>query len=82
MSRTELGCWLEAVDVQHDEAGNGGKLGEGEHVDTWLIGNEHEESKDNAGTPTKEGEEQHDIEFLMNIDRVIHVICVHSHAGR
>ena len=37
---------------------------------------------DNAGTPTNHGEEKNDIEFLMNIDREILVICVYSNARR
>lgn len=82
MSRTEVSRWLEAVDVQHDEAGKGEKLEDGEEVDNCRIARELEDSKDNEGTPTKKGEEKDDIEFLMNIDREILVITVHSIAGR
>ena len=82
MSSTELAWFLEAVDVQHDEACNPGKVEEADNIVAAEIGIERENSMDNAGTPTNHGEEKNDIEFLMNIDRKILVICVYSNARR
>ena len=77
MSRTELPGSLETVDVQHNEASKVGKLEDSEGIGDSSAAHKGDDSVGNAYAPTNEEEKQHDIEFIMHIDRVILVICVH-----
>ena len=81
MSRTELPGILETVDMKHNEAGKVGKLEDSEGISHSFAANKSDDSVDNTDTPTNEEEEKHDIEFFINIDSEILVICVHILAG-